>query len=165
MLACALAARRRPGRPAAALLGAAAGIAFAGTAALIKVCARQGSAGVGNLLTHWPLYGLAAVGAVGLVLNQLAFQAGPLNASLPAITVTDPLVSVALGVWLFHEPVRHSGVALGLEAAALAVTSVAAVAVTRRADTTRPAKTISGATAPGWPARIASVPADGGGGR
>ena len=129
---CAMVARRRPGPPAAALLGTAAGVAFAGTAALIKVCARLAGDRPAVLIHRWPLYALATVGGVGLLLNQLAFQAGPLSASLPAITVVDPLVSVALGLWLFHEPLRHSPDAVLVQGAALALASGAAIVLAGR---------------------------------
>ena len=37
----------------------------------------------------------------------MAFQAGPLAASLPATATTDPLASVALGLVIFHERLHH----------------------------------------------------------
>ena len=43
-----------------------------------------------TLLTSWQLYAMLVAGAVGLLLNQLSFQAGPLRACLPAITVVNP---------------------------------------------------------------------------
>jgi hypothetical protein len=95
---CVLLARDREGATAAALLGIATGIAHAGTATLTKACANLLGHGPTTLLTSWQLYALLAAGAVGLLLNQLSFQAGPLTASLPAITVVNPLLAVLLGV-------------------------------------------------------------------
>ncbi len=142
-LACTLLARRA-GSPAtrkagngpgpgtaAALLGVATGIAFAGTAALLKTCTDLLVRGPLALLTSWQLYALLGVGAAGLLLHQLAFQAGPLTASLPAFTAVDPLVSVALGVVIFDERLRHTPSALLLELVSLALLSVAAVILTR----------------------------------
>lgn len=123
--------RRFPGAPAAALLGAGAGIAFACTAALIKVCVDVAARNPAALFTDWPLYGLIAVGGLGLLLNQLAFQAGPLSAALPALTVANPLVSVAFGVVLFHERLGHTPGALAVEAVGLVAASAAAVRLSR----------------------------------
>ena len=115
----------------AALLGVAAGIAFAGTAALIK-----SSAGVlvndpKGLLTAPSFYGLLVVGVSGLVLHQLALAAGPLTASLPAFTVIDPLVSVALGVTVYNEQLRATPSALVLQALSLGLLVAGAIALTR----------------------------------
>ncbi len=128
---CAVVARRSTAGHAAALLGAAAGIAFACVAALIKTCTALLTAGLGALLVSWQLYLLLAVGAGGLLLHQLAFQAGPLSASLPAITTVDPLVSVVLAVAVFDEPLRHGPLAIAGQVAGLALLTTAAVILTR----------------------------------
>ena len=60
-----------------------------------------------GLLTHWQPYTLIAAGGLGLLLTQLAFQAGPLTASLPAIATVDPLLSIAIGVLVYDEHLRR----------------------------------------------------------
>jgi hypothetical protein len=60
------------------------------------------------VLTSWQFYVLIAVGIVGMVLTQSAFQAGPLRASLPSLTVADPVVSILIGITAFHEHVDQS---------------------------------------------------------
>lgn len=125
--ACMALARGRSGTRAAVALGTAAGVSFAATAALLKVCSDQLAQGPVVLVTHPQLYLLAAVGAGGLVLHQLAFQAGPLSASLPAFTVVDPLLSVALGVAVFDEVLRTAGPALFTELCALVAVTAAAI--------------------------------------
>ena len=65
-------ARRRPGGQAAALLGAAAGIAFAGVAALVKAATNLLAHGVDALIGSWQLYVLLGVGVIGIGLSQLA---------------------------------------------------------------------------------------------
>ena len=98
------ATRRKLGsRRAAALLGIGVGVIYAGTAALIKACTNLAADGPVALLTSWQLYALVAAGATGLLLAQMAFQAGPLAASLPATAAVDPLVSVILGVVVYDE--------------------------------------------------------------
>lgn len=129
---------RRTGRGvAAALLGAAAGIAFAVTAALLKACATLLTHGPLRLAGSWQLYALLIAGVAGLLLSQLAFQAGPLAASLPAITVANPLVAVGLGVVVYDENLRHTPPALIAEAVSLALIALAATALTRRVHTDR----------------------------
>ena len=95
---------RRGSRRAAAMLGTAVGAIYAGTAALIKTSTNViASHGVLALLTSWQLYCLIVAGVSGLLLAQMAFQAGPLTASLPATATVDPLISVLLGVIVFDE--------------------------------------------------------------
>ena len=96
---CVLVARDHPGATAAALLGIATGFAHAGTATLTKACTNLLAHSPATLVTSWQLYALLAVGAVGLLFNQLFFQAGPLAASLPAMTVVDPLLACCSGSW------------------------------------------------------------------
>lgn len=109
VVACVVLGRRAggPGR-AGVLLGIAVGIVYTATAALLKTITTIGAHGPVALLTSWQLYVLVAVGAVGLLLNQLAFQAGPITVSLPATATADPLLSIIVGVLVFNERV-HTG--------------------------------------------------------
>jgi hypothetical protein len=121
--------RRKLGsRRAAALLGVAVGTIYAGTAALIKASTNLAAQhGLAALLTSWQLYALLAAGAVGLLLAQLAFQSGPLAASLPATAATDPLVSVLLGVVVYDEALRSGVVPLVLSLLCLAIMTASVV--------------------------------------
>ena len=106
-------------RQSAVLLGAAAGLGFGVAAALLKQTLTVGRAGVLAVIGDWPLYALLAAGAVSIALTQLAYRAGPLGSSMPALTIADPVASVALGVFAFHErlgagPVAIAGEALGV---------------------------------------------------
>ena len=123
----------RSSRYRAALLGAVAGIAYGMTAALMKA-----AIGIGTgphpaaLLTTWPLYLLVAVGGTALVVNQVAYQAGPLAASLPPITILDPVVAIILGVAVFDERLSTGAFAVVLEVLTFAVMAVATVELARR---------------------------------
>jgi len=64
------------------------------------------------LVTSWPFYALIGVGALGLLVNQLAYQAGPLSSSLPAIMTVGPVVSLVIGVVVFDEQFRTGPAAL-----------------------------------------------------
>jgi hypothetical protein len=59
------------------------------------------------------------------------FQAGPLAASLPAITVVNPLLTVLLGVMVYDENLRHTPWAITTEAGFLVLFTAAAFALTR----------------------------------
>jgi hypothetical protein len=103
---------------AAALYGAAAGVVYAGTAALLKALTTVAGHGPGAVLTSWQLYTVLVAGGVGVVLTQLAYQAGPLAASLPTITIVNPLLSIVIGVAVYDESIRH-GLAASLTMAVL----------------------------------------------
>jgi len=114
---CVLLGRRyRHGGRSAAMLGIAVGVIYAATAALLKALTGIALQGPVPLLASWQLYTVIAVGAAGMLLNQLAFQAGPLAASLPAIATVDPLMSIVIGVIVYDEQIRRdlaSGFGLG----------------------------------------------------
>jgi hypothetical protein len=59
--------------------------------------------GVGGMFIRWPVYALAAGGVAALFLEQAALHVGPLRASQPFLVIIDPIVSIALSVWLFGE--------------------------------------------------------------
>ena len=106
-----LLALSRYGSPArrAALFGAATAIVWSVDAAFVKqtvdVLAHGGVLGV---LTHWPLYAMAATGVLGTILLQGAYAVGPLAASQATLLIVDPLVSIVLGIELFGEQL-HTG--------------------------------------------------------
>lgn len=128
-----LLARGRTARARAGLLAGAAGLVYGLTAALTKSVAHLLSIGIGHLLASWELYVLVGAGVVGMVLAQSAFQAGPLDASLPVLTVVDPVVSIIIGAVAFSEGIRTGAVATPLEIAGL-VAMTGGVFVLSRAE-------------------------------
>ncbi|HEY2042147.1 MAG TPA: DMT family transporter [Jatrophihabitans sp.] len=102
-----LARRLKPAVTAAAVLGVAVGVLYAADAALIKASTDKAVQGPVELVTSWQPYAVVAVGAAGLLLCQLAYQAGPLTASQPTIAAVDPLASVVIGVLIFDEQLRR----------------------------------------------------------
>lgn len=130
-VACVVISRRMTSGTAAALMGIAVGTTYAGTAALIKACTNLLHDGALALLGSWQLYVLLVAGATGLVLAQLAFQAGPLTASLPATSTIDPLLSVVLGVAVYDERLRGGAGPIFLELLCLLVMSAAVVVLSR----------------------------------
>lgn len=114
-------ARTAPER--ALRFGLATGALYALTAVLTKATVDLFDHGVVASLGHWQPYALVTVSVAGLVLNQSAFQAGHLAASLPAIAVTNPVLASLLGVVLFGDRFAASG-APAVTATALAVTAM-----------------------------------------
>ena len=109
-------AARRHSKPAvrASLLGAASGLAYGLTAAYTKAMADAfNSGGIVAVFTTWQFYACATAGVVAAFLLENAYQAGPLAASQPGITLIDPMVSTVWGIVVFGETVSH-GVLLGL---------------------------------------------------
>jgi drug/metabolite transporter (DMT)-like permease len=103
------------------LLGTAAGLMFGLQDALTNRVDHLVVRGIGGLLTSWQPYALLAVAIVGLTLDQSAFRAAPLTASLPGLTVAEPLAGIILGAALFADPLNISKGALAAEAACLLV--------------------------------------------
>lgn len=98
------------GRRRAALFGLAAGVGDAVMAVLTKAFAHDLQPGVTHALRSWTPYALCAVGIVALLLSQTAYQVGRPTVSLPLITVTDPILSSALGIAIFGEVIHLHGV-------------------------------------------------------
>jgi hypothetical protein len=59
-----------------------------------------------------------------MLMAQSAFQAGALDASLPVLTVVDPVVSIVIGATLFGEAVRTGLFATPIEAVGLVLMTV-----------------------------------------
>ncbi|MFN8026117.1 MAG: DMT family transporter [Acidimicrobiia bacterium] len=123
-----VAATRSTGTRRAVLFAFTCGALFGITAALTKATVvLVGDHGFGAL-AHWEPYALAVMGGLGFVLNQRAFQAGSLTASLPTLTVVEPLVAVLVGVTMLDETVSAEGVAawlaIGIAAVAMVVSTV-----------------------------------------
>src|SRR5579875_4180072 len=114
------------------LLGTAAGVGYGVVAALLKQATAIFHIGLVTLLTDWELYTLIAAGGVALVLTQLAYRAGPLAKSMPALTVTDPAASVVLGVLIFQERLAHDPVAILLQVLGFLAMCAAAAQLARR---------------------------------
>ncbi|MER5599785.1 DMT family transporter [Streptomyces sp. NPDC002265] len=106
VVALVLASRPTRGGPRAALLGLAAAMSFAMTAALLKEVVGRRDQGPAGVFTHWSLWATAVIGLVSFVLLQAAFRAGSLTASQPALTLGDAITSVALGWALFAEHIE-----------------------------------------------------------
>lgn len=119
-----LVARRPVPRRRAVALAAAAGVVYGAAAALTKSTSHLLSRGVIPLFGHWQPWILVVFGVGGMLLAQSAFQAGALDASLPTMSVGDPVVSIAIGALVFGEAISNSPGAVVIEAVSLVVMSV-----------------------------------------
>jgi len=127
-----VAARNAPPHRRALLLAFASGCLYGLTAALTKSTVALLDDGVAQMFTHWQPYALLAVGAVALLVNQSAFQAGHLAASLPAMAVTDPVVGCVIGVTLLGEGLGATGpLEIATTAIAVAVMVASTVSLAR----------------------------------
>jgi drug/metabolite transporter (DMT)-like permease len=125
--ACVVAARRSVGRTRAMLLAVAVAVVLGMIAVLTKVCThRFAIGGWHGLLTVPAPYVLIALAVVLTVLQQSAFHAGALQASVPIMLVGEPVVAVLLGIIVLGEHV----VVRGPGALVLAVAVLAMVAAT-----------------------------------
>lgn len=97
------------------LLGAATGVGFGITSILGKYCLLQLGAGPLSVLTDWPVWVLLAIALGSVAVEQAAFRAGPLAASLPPLIVLDPLVATIGGVAALNETLSYAPVALVAE--------------------------------------------------
>jgi hypothetical protein len=121
----------------AALLGAATSILWALVAVFIKAMTDTlVQYGIGGMFTHWPVYALAVSGLLAELLNQVTLHVGPLSVSQPVIVVVDPIVSIALSVWIFAETFSEDALRLGISAAAFAAMCVSVIVLAHTAPAT-----------------------------
>ncbi len=111
------------------------GVLYGLTAVLTKATVDLFGHGLGGVLDafgHWPPYALIVVSVAALVLNQSAFQAGHVVASLPAIAVVNPVVSAVLGVSLLGESLGATGpVEVGVTVLAILAMVTGTIALAR----------------------------------
>ncbi len=139
--ACAgvLAVAARWGSPGlrAALYGAACAVLWALVATFIKATTDTLTQfGVLGMFTRWPVYALVAGSVAALFLQQVALHVGPLRASQPFIVIVDPIVSIALSLWLFNERFTSGPAVLALAAAGFAGMCASVVVLTQTAPAT-----------------------------
>lgn len=118
LVLCLIGGRLFAGRPlAAVLLGLAAGSLWGLFAVLMKGVVDQLGLGIWALLELPELYAWAIVAIAATAIQQASFRAGSMAASLPAVTVSEPLVASVLGVAILGEmlrPGRNGWVLLGI---------------------------------------------------
>ena len=114
-------ASRSAGAGRAVALATAAGIVLGVNAVITKAAATNFSHGIAEGFSSRETYGVALCGLTGLLLMQSAFRAGEIDWSLPTLTVTNPVLSIVVGLTLLDETVAAHGPAFALLVLSLAV--------------------------------------------
>ena len=143
--------RQRSEGGSAALLGVAVGAIYAATAALLKALTNVAVQAPLHLFVSWQLYVVIVLGAAGLLLNQLAFQAGPITASLPATASVDPLLSIVIGVFVYDERIHRGPWGGAAFITLIILLGVTIVQLTRSPETSEPdSVTVPGGSGRDW---------------
>lgn len=119
-----------PGPVRAILLGISTSVGFALTAAFMNTATRELERGIGIAFTSWQIYAMALAGLASLFLLQNALQSGSLVAVQPALTISDPVASIILGVYLFGEDVQ-GGPWVVMEAAGMGLILLGSIGIAR----------------------------------
>ncbi|WP_431232637.1 DMT family transporter [Mycolicibacterium psychrotolerans] len=147
LLLCLLGARVFRGKPmAAVLLGVVAGSLWGLFAVLMKGVVDELDDGIVAVLKLPELYVWAVVAIAATAIQQSSFRAGSMAASLPAVTVSEPLVASVLGVAVLGEMLRpgRSGWAFLVIAVVVMIAATVELARTEAAPVPDPTKPVSG---------------------
>src|ERR1700757_4784389 len=129
LILCVIGARKFPGSVGALLLGLMSGSLWGLFSVLTKGVVDQLGHGIPALLRTPELYVWAALGIAATAWEQSAFRAGPLTASLPAVTVAEPIVGSVLGVTVLGETLQTNNVGLVAIGGSVAVMVAATLAL------------------------------------
>jgi hypothetical protein len=123
--------RCRSGERAAFWFGAASGVLFGLVAGLIKLTtltlgahSSTASGTSASLVDFWSAGAVAIVGLSGVAINQRAYRAARLSASMPVLNIVDALVALAFGVVVFGEYPAHNGPAIAAQMVAFVCVAV-----------------------------------------
>lgn len=131
LLGCVLVANRVTGSVSAVLLAIVSGTLWGVFAVLTKGVVHLLGSGPLHLLASPELYVWALLAVAGTAFQQSAFRAGPITASLPAMTIAEPVVAAVLGVVVLGETLRPGDAGWFVLIAAIAAMIVATVALAR----------------------------------
>lgn len=130
LVLCVIGARIWSGNAGAVLLALVSGTLWGVFAVLVKGVVDRLDDGLWAVLQLPELYALAAVAVAGTAWQQASFRSGALTASLPTMTVTEPVVGSVLGIVVLGETMRpgDAGWLTLIVAAAVMVLATAALA-------------------------------------
>jgi drug/metabolite transporter (DMT)-like permease len=131
LVLCVAGARIWSGPVSAVLLAVVSGALWGVFAVLTKGVVDRLDDGLWALLRTPELYAWALVAIAGTAWQQSSFRAGALTASLPTMTVTEPVVGSALGIVVLGETMRPGDAGWLTLIAAVAVMVVATAALAR----------------------------------
>src|SRR6201993_3111585 len=131
LILCAIGARVFSGSVRALLLGLMSGSLWGLFSVLTKGVMDQLGRGIPTLLRMPELYVWAVLAIAATALEQSAFRAGPLTASLPAVTISEPIVGSVLGVTVLGETLNTNNIELVAIGISVVVMIAATVALAR----------------------------------
>ena len=107
--------------------GVASGVLFGLVASLVKFTsmtmadhsAHTYGAPPASLLGLWSTWAILVVGLVAVAINQRAYRAARLSASMPVLNIVDVLVALAFGVVVFGETPAHDPLTVAVQLVAL----------------------------------------------
>lgn len=127
-----VAARHTADRVRATWLGIAVALLLGTIAVLTKTCTHRYSVGGWHALLTAPApYVLVALAVTATVLQQWAFRAGALQASVPIMLVGEPVVAVMLGAVVLGEQLAVHGIGVVVLPAAIVAMLAATIALAR----------------------------------
>ena len=130
VVACTAAATRVTGRMRAMLLAVSVAVLLGLIAVLTKVCTQRLAVGGWHAMLTVPApYLLIALAVAVTVIQQSAFNAGALQASVPIMLVGEPLVAVVIGLLVLDERLVAHGIALPILLAMVAAMAAATIAL------------------------------------
>lgn len=138
LMLCVIGARIFSGSVSAVLLGLVSGSMWGVFSVLTKGVVDQLGLGIWALLRTPELYAWAALAIVATALQQSAYRAGPLTASLPAATVSEPIVAGVLGATVLGETLNTNTAGRITLGVSVAVMVAATVALARSEAATAP---------------------------
>ena len=140
LILCVIGARVFPGAVGAMLLGLMSGALWGLFSVLTKGVVDQLDHGIPALLRTPEVYAWVALAIAATAWEQSAFRAGPLTASLPAVTIAEPIVGSVLGITVLGETLQTNDIRVVALALSVAVMVAATVALAHsQAMTTSPA--------------------------
>jgi drug/metabolite transporter (DMT)-like permease len=131
LVLCVVGARMLSGPASAVLLAVVSGALWGLFAVLTKGVVDRLDDGLWALLRTPELYAWALVAIAGTAWQQSSFRAGALTASLPTMTVTEPVVGSVLGIVVLGETLRPGDAGWLTLIVAVAVMVVATAALAR----------------------------------
>lgn len=131
LVICVVTANRRSGPERAMLLALVSGALWGVFAVLTKGVVTLLADGPVAVLRSPELYAWAIVGVAGTAWQQSSFRAGAMTASLPTMTITEPIVAAVLGVVVLGETLRPDDAGWTVLVVAVVVMVVATVALAR----------------------------------
>lgn len=96
----------------AALLGASGGLINGLVAPLTTETIDVAGKGMSTLLMSWQLWVTLIAALLGVLFPLMAFRAGPITASFPAVMSLNPIVATILGVYLFGQVLSGGALAI-----------------------------------------------------